>query len=86
MKQVEAVNKKPFRLRNFNDMDYDGLVMDWRGGALDWDSSRCAVGAVFAPDVKVDEPNTEIVLSSDQTLGPARPRVVRIIIKYPRVE
>ena len=86
LKQVEAINKKPFRLRNFNDMDNDGLVKDWRGGALDWDSSRCVVAAVFAPDGKVDEPNTEIVLSSDPTLGPARARLVRIIIKYPSVE
>jgi hypothetical protein len=86
LKQVEAINKKPFRLRNFNDTDYDGLVKDWRGGALDWDSSRCAVSAVFAPDAKVDEPNTEIVLSSDPTLAPSRARLVRIVIKYPRVD
>jgi hypothetical protein len=86
LKQVEAANKKPFKLRNFNDEDYDGLVKDWRGGALDWDRSGCTVGAVFAPDGNAGEPNTEIVLSSDPSLGPARPRLVQIFIKYPRVE
>jgi hypothetical protein len=86
LKQVEEVNKKPFRLRNFNDIDYDGLVKDWRDGALDWDRRGCAVGGVFAPDGNAGEPNTEIVLSNDPSLRPVRPRLLRIIIRYPRVE
>jgi hypothetical protein len=85
LKQVEAINKKPFRLRIAED-DYQGLVKDWRGGALEWERSRCSLDAVIAVGGDVGEPREETLLSSNPTLRSAKGKLVLIMIKYPRAE
>lgn len=87
LKQVEAVNGKPFRLRDFHSIDYDGLVKDWRGGALDWiRNNGCELSAVFAADGKPRDPKEDTVLSNDPGLRPAKARLTWIALKYPRGE
>lgn len=85
LKQVEAINKKPFTLMVGED-DYQGLVTDWRGGTLEWERSRCSLDARIAVWGEVGGLEEATLLSSNRTLRSVKGKLDLIMIKYPKAE
>jgi hypothetical protein len=67
LEDVEALNGRPFRLRNFQG-DYGGTVTDWRGGAMEHIPGGCRVSVRFEPD-KNTIPQTYAALEGPQYLS-----------------
>jgi hypothetical protein len=72
LEDVEALNGKPFRLRNF-DQEYGGIVTDWRGGAMEHIPGGCRISVRFEPD-KNTGPKTYNALDGQQFLS-SNPRI-----------
>jgi len=70
LEDVEALNGKPFKLRNF-DGDYGGTVTDWNGGAMEHIPGGCRVSLRFEP-AKDTSPETYDALEAPQVLSSNR--------------
>jgi hypothetical protein len=84
LQQVEALNKRPFRVSGF-DTDFFGMV-SFRGGALEHVRGGCVQGVRFAPDADNRTPNGDILLSNDPKLRSLDLKVIQIFVHYPKVQ
>jgi hypothetical protein len=72
IEDVEALNGRPFKLRNF-DQEYGGNVTDWRGGAMEHIPGGCRVSVRFEPDKNIG-PKIFNALEGEQLLS-SNPKV-----------
>jgi hypothetical protein len=85
VQQVEALNKRPFRINGF-DTDFFGMVRGWRGGALADVRGGCMQDARFGPYPEKQTQNGNVLLSNDQKLRSLDLKVIQIFIHYPKVQ
>jgi len=85
LEDVETLNGKPFKLRNF-DGDYGGTVTDWRGGAMEHIPGGCRVSLRFeaAKDTssKIYAALDEPVLSSNPKMRATHATVRQVFTTY----
>jgi hypothetical protein len=81
LQQVEALNKRPFRINSF-DTDFFGTVRDWRGGALEDMRGGCWQDARFGPSTEQQTPTESILSSNDAKLRLLGLKVIQIFIHY----
>jgi len=86
LEDVETLNGKPFKLRNF-DGDYGGTVTDWRGGAIEHIPGGCRVSLEFeaAKDTSSEiyaALEAPLVLSSDPKMRATHSTVREIYTTY----
>jgi len=86
LEDVETLNGKPFKLRNF-DGDYGGTVTDWRGGAMEHIPGGCRVSLEFeaAKDTSSETYaalEAPLVLSSDPKMRATHSTVREIYTTY----
>jgi hypothetical protein len=85
--QVEALNRKPFKLTGFG-WDYGGTVTDWKGGAMARLSGGCRMSLRFTPKperLEDDYIEGEQQFPSDEPgIRASRAVVTRIFISYPK--
>ena len=77
-RELQALNGRPFAFAGF-DWDYGGVVMDWKGGALDPASARSVRGPVqlCPPDAAPDDyPAGDSEFLSDLPVMQSHPAVV----------
>lgn len=84
LQQVEALNKKPFRV-NGSDTDFFGMA-SFRGGALEHVRGGCVQDAGFGLDPDKQTPKGDILLSNDPKLRQSGLKVIQIFIHYPEVQ
>jgi hypothetical protein len=84
LQQVEALNKRPFRMSGF-DTDFWGMA-SWRGGAMENVHGGCMQNARFGPYPEKQAPNGDVIQSNDPKLRSLRLKVIQIFIHYPKVQ
>ena len=84
LQQVEALNKRPFRVSGF-DTDFFGMV-SFRAGALEHVRGGCVRDVRFGPYPEKPTPNRDILPSSDPKLRSLGLKVIQIFIHYPKVQ
>ena len=89
LQQVEALNKKPFRLWSFDSETKPGKVADWRGGALAGVHGGCKLDAQFAPNQEASKEDFrklkgKTLWSNDPKLQALNPTLDQIFIYYPK--
>ena len=89
LKEVERLNRKPFRLSGFG-WDLGGRVTDWNKGALDQPlPGGCLILVDFAADLKapgklIDKVTGDTSFgSNDPAMAAVKPRVAAMVIYYP---
>jgi len=85
LQQVEALNKRPFKMRGFEAESSWGMV-SWRGGALESVRGGCVQDARFGPYPQKQAPNGNIIPSNDPKLRSLGMKVVQIFVHYPKAQ
>ena len=85
LQQVEALNKRPFKMRGFDAESSWGMV-SWRGGALESVRGGCVQDARFGPYPQKQAPNGNIIPSNDPKLRSLGMKVVQIFVHYPKAQ
>jgi hypothetical protein len=84
VQQVEALNKRSFRVNGF-DTDFFGMA-NFRGGALEHVRGGCVQDVRFGPSPEKQTPNGDILPSNDPRPRSSGLKVIQIFIRYPNVQ